>query len=85
MESENTEELEKMVGSFIKSNIDNLILTLQKQYGIDILDFSGKLKLKRPKAWREIAPYWNEAFKNAGIDSEVEVKIINTGQYVKGI
>ncbi|WP_338451183.1 Ger(x)C family spore germination protein [Niallia oryzisoli] len=77
-------EFEKRAEDYLKERISHLINIVQKDYGVDIFGFGEDLERQNPKKYKEFQKNWDEAFQQAQIDVETDVKIRRAGLSSKG-
>lgn len=64
--------------SHISQNIYDLIDKSRREFGVDILDFSGHIYRTNPKYWDSIKDKWDDMLKEAEILVDVEANFTNT-------
>ncbi len=76
---------EKLAGDYIKERIGKMIQQVQEEYGIDIFGFGEVVERQNPKKFKKYKNNWDEAFQDAQIDIEMDVKIRRSGLRSKGL
>jgi spore germination protein KC len=71
--------IEKIASNEIKSEIEDTIKKVQKEYKSDIFGFGQLVHRKYPKVWKSLKENWDEHFSKADINVNVEVSILQTG------
>lgn len=72
------EQLEKSADEQLKESISAVVKRLQNQYSCDIFGYGEKLSQQKPDEWASLKENWDTTFKNAEIEIEPSVKIVNT-------
>jgi len=75
---------EKLAEDYIKERISKTIQQVQEEYGVDIFGFGEVVERQNPKKFKKYKNNWDEAFQNAQIDIEMDVKIRRAGLVSKG-
>jgi len=73
------EKVKKYASEMVKENVKSLIETVQRDFGSDIFGFGKVVYRRKPSLWHKIENNWDEEFKKAEADVNVEIKILNTG------
>ncbi|MFT9495394.1 Ger(x)C family spore germination protein [Anaerosolibacter sp.] len=73
------EKIEKETEQTIKQQIHQAVEAAQKKHGSDILGLGGVVHREYPKLWNQIKDDWDDQFKKASIDINVEFKIKQLG------
>lgn len=63
----------------VKSDIENLIKRVQKDYKVDIFQFSDVLERQHPKEWKKIKDNWEEYLINLKVEIKVNTTIKEVG------
>ncbi|MGP4060198.1 Ger(x)C family spore germination protein [Halobacillus sp. H74] len=63
----------------IKDKVEQVIQMAQKDFKIDFLDLSKRVKIQQPKYWKEHGKDWNNTFKDIDVSVEVKTKITDFG------
>lgn len=72
-------ELEQMAENKVKSDIDNLLIKLQKELNSDVIFISDYLRKFHPSIWAEIKEDYDTIFPNMDIETEVTFHIRRSG------
>jgi len=75
---------EKKVEDYLKEQIGKMIHKVQKEYGVDIFGFGETVERQNPKKYKKYKENWDEAFQQAQIDIETDIKIRRAGLTSKG-
>lgn len=75
---------EKLAADYIKERISKTIQQVQEEYGVDIFGFGEVVERQNPKKFKAYKNNWDEAFQNAQIDVEIDIKIRRSGLVSKG-
>ncbi|QZY54578.1 Ger(x)C family spore germination protein [Crassaminicella profunda] len=67
--------LKKDTEKQIKTQVENVIKKVQKDYDSDIFKFSKSIKKEMPDMWKKIKPDWDKVFKDLKTDINVVVNI----------
>ncbi len=71
--------LESLQSQAVKSEVTAVLNKAQKEYKVDIFDFSGAVYRKYPEVWKTIEKDWNEIFPNIQVNVKVKSVIRRTG------
>lgn len=79
-------EMEKSLSQSIKSDIDAALKKTQKELQSDIFGFGFEFYRKHTKLWKErFETEWNDIFPNIPVNTNIDVKILNTGTNIRSI
>ena len=78
-ETDQMKSLEIRFEEEIKSQIENTLAVLQKEYHCDALDFMGRLKKQNPSLYSAVQPHNQAAFESMTFQVEVDLKISGIG------
>lgn len=73
------EEIKRKTDLTVKNTIENLIKQVQKDYKVDIFQFSDVLKRQHPKEWKKIENNWEEYLVNLSVKIKVNTTIKEVG------
>lgn len=76
---EKEKEFKELLEKSMKKSADDLIEKMQKEVGSDIFGFGTSLAIEHKEEWRKYKDNWNDKFKNAQINVQVNVHIRGTG------
>lgn len=74
------EDVNSLVGAYIKKEVDTLVDKAQHEFDADILGFGGKIYRKYPKYWLENKDNWRKIFSDMDVQVEVEASLRDTGE-----
>lgn len=83
MDQEQVRELEEGLSQSLRSDIEQVIKKVQKQWGTDIFGFGQTLYRENPEVWREAAYNWAGVFKELQVNVRVKIVIRNSAQLMK--
>lgn len=69
----------------LKTNIENLILKVQKDYEADVFGFGNTIYRDMPLLWKKIKSDWNNIFRSLDVNVSVNIDIRNLGLISKPI
>lgn len=69
----------------IEGEIQTALEAAQKQYGLDIFNFSGTIKREHPEYWNKIEKDWNKLFPDIKVKVYVNAEVKRTGFFSKSI
>gem|GEM_PF-954196 len=72
-------EHEKLIEKFIKDEITQLIIKVQKEYGVDIFGFGESLNRQDHKKYKEVENKWDKEFAKAELDVKVDIQLLRAG------
>lgn len=79
LEKNSVETIEKCADKTLKSGVENVISTMQKQYGSDIFGFGDMIDKDLPDDWDKLEKNWDKTFSSIKYNVNADVKIENTG------
>jgi spore germination protein KC len=77
--------LEKNAGGLLKTNIENVIQKVQKDFGVDIFGFGSIVNAEMPALWKEIDQDWNTVFKDLKVNVNTTIEIQESGLLERSI
>ncbi len=75
----NMEYINKKTAELIKARIEQTLMTIQKNYQLDILGFGEVLYREDYKAWKKIKNEWPTIFPDIAVNVEVKVNTSGLG------
>lgn len=79
------DKLDKLQSEAIEKEARLAVYTAQKQFKLDIFDFSGIIKRENPDYWSKIEKNWNNVFPNIKVEINVDSNVIRPGLFSKPI
>lgn len=76
--TDSIEEIERNVALFIKEEIETAFAEVQL-LGADIFGIAEMLYRRSPDEWRRVADQWDEVYRQARVDVQVDASITRTG------
>lgn len=77
--------IEEAGAEALKKSLTGTVKKLQKDYGKDVFKFSTALEIHQQKAWKKLKPKWDEEFRVAEVNVEVEMHIKGSAVASKAI
>ncbi len=71
--------IEGLVSDLIKEEVTNTMKLAQKEYGVDIFNFSNIILNKYPDYWREIESEWEKIYQSMNINYRINVTVSGFG------
>lgn len=71
--------LQQDFGESIEAECNIIAKMLQKEFAVDPIGFRDYLEQYKPSLWRQVEGNWEEVYKNADIDVNVDLKIRRIG------
>lgn len=72
-------ELEKKINKFIENEIKSTIVTIQKEYKVDIFGFGEQLEKKNYKKFKKVSGIWDEEFTRATVNVKANMYLRRSG------
>ena len=79
------DKLDKWQSEAIAKEAELAVYAAQKQFKLDIFDFSGVIKRDNPDYWSKIEKNWDSVFPNIKVEINVDAKVRRTGIMSKPI
>ena len=76
-------KLESLAAETLKTQVEDVIKKVQKEYGADIFGFGSKVNQKDPEVWKRIGNDWDKKFKNLEVSVDAKVHIRNSAMLSK--
>lgn len=76
---EELNSLEKNFSKSISEECNIISKMLQNEFGVDPIGFREYLEQRKPALWREVKDKWEEAYKNADINVNIDARIRRIG------
>lgn len=77
--------IEEAGAEALKKSLTGTVKKLQKDYGKDVFKFSTALEIQHQKTWKELKPKWDEEFRLAEVNVEVDMHIKGSAVASKAI
>ena len=78
-------KLDELTNQYVREKVSKTIQTVQDDYGVDIFGFGEVVYRQDYKQFKKVADHWDEAFKDAEIDVNVNTIIRRAGLRTKGV
>ncbi|KZL89091.1 Ger(x)C family spore germination protein [Clostridium magnum] len=77
--------IEESGAEALKKSLTGTVKKLQKDYGKDVFKFSTALEIQQQKTWKKLKPKWEEEFRLAEVNVEVDMHIKGSAVASKAI
>lgn len=74
-----TRQIEKDAEQMLSQEIRKMILSVQQEYGIDIVGFADNIHDNDAALWKKVRDNWKEYLKNADVQVDCKVLVNDTG------
>lgn len=71
--------LKKVTEDYLKTNIQNLIKKVQKDFAVDIFGFGSVVNSDMPALWQEIGHNWSDIFVDLEVNVDTKIDIMESG------
>lgn len=85
IDEEERKILKEKAEQMLKTNIENVIMKVQEDYGVDAFGFGEIIKKEKPTLWKGIKNEWNTMFEEVDTKVNVQIEIKASGQMSKPI
>lgn len=79
LNNKGVEQIEKELEDYVKMNSEDLIRKTQEKWKADVFQVGNSFRRYHPDAWDELAPRWEEFYRNMPIEVTVDIKIRRLG------
>ncbi|WP_209121372.1 Ger(x)C family spore germination protein [Alkalihalobacillus sp. BA299] len=76
---ESVKELEQLIEKKVNTIIENSLKKIQKEYKVDVINFSEYVSIKYPDYWKKHKEDWDTIFSNSPINYDVSITITGYG------
>lgn len=77
--SNNIRFLEREFSKQAKAQVQQTIVKVQKEYGLDVFGFGEELHQHHPEKWKSLSANWDQLFPEAVITVKAKIKIKHIG------
>ncbi|GGA32861.1 Ger(x)C family spore germination protein [Paenibacillus physcomitrellae] len=78
-------KLEQTFQKRLEADVLQVIKKVQTQYGTDVFDFGDTIRMFHPYKWKKLEPDWEQTFKQAPVDVQLQLDITGTGLYEQSV
>lgn len=78
-------ELKEISEEYLKTDIENIIKKVQREFGLDIFGFGNFIRERNPKLWKEIEGNWDLIFQDLDVNVDCDIEFRNSGHFSRPI
>jgi spore germination protein len=76
---EEISEIEKLFNNALSEEAEKVVRLLQREFEVDPIGFREYLEKYHPRVWKRVEKNWDDTFKSASVNVEVDTKIRRVG------
>lgn len=84
-DEESLKQLENQLKKRVENEMEQVIQKLQNEFNADVLHFGKVFNNRFPAEWKEIKGDWEEHFKAAKVDVQVDARVRSTPLYYRSL